>query len=209
MITIVDMGMGNIGSVSRALQFLRVAYQVSAEPAAIRSAGKLILPGVGNFAEASKRLRASGIGSAIVDNVTGNRTPILGICLGMQLLGTSGDEGAAGGNGACSPGLDLVKGHVAAIRRDDPSMRIPHMGWNDVHGGSMAMFENIADGSCFYFVHSYAMQLKEAIDHATTDYGGDLVAAIARGHVWGTQFHPEKSQDAGLQILRTFAALSC
>ena len=206
MITVIDIGMGNIGSVARALKFLDVAHTVCADPAGVRSAGALILPGVGSFAEASRRLAESGMADAITENVKARQTPILGICLGMQLLSTSGDEGA---DGAPVAGLGLIRGHVAALRRNDPALRIPHMGWNEVHGGSMAMFAGVADGACFYFVHSYAMQLHEDIPHATTDYGGQVVAAVDSGPVWGTQFHPEKSQDAGLQVLRNFAAFAC
>jgi len=205
-ITVIDIGMGNIGSVARALKFLDVAHTVCAEPAGVRSAGALILPGVGSFAEATRRLAASGMDDAITDSVKVRQTPILGICLGMQLLATSGDEGA---EGAPVSGLGLIRGHVAALRRNDPSLRIPHMGWNDVQGGSMAMFAGVRNGACFYFVHSYAMQLDEDIPYATTDYGGEVVAAVASGPVWGAQFHPEKSQDAGLQVLRNFVALAC
>jgi glutamine amidotransferase len=204
--TVVDMGMGNIGSVVRALKFLGIAHAVCVDPDAVPRASAVILPGVGSFGEASRRLAESGMGEAIVDSVRARQTPVLGICLGMQLLATSGDEG---GEGAPSPGLGLIAGHVAALRRSELSLRIPHMGWNDVQCGSMAMFAGIPDGACFYFVHSYAMQLHEDIPHATTDYGGRIVAAVASGVVWGAQFHPEKSQDAGLQVLRNFAALAC
>ncbi len=206
MIAVIDMGMGNIGSVARALKFLDIAHAVCADPAGVRTAGALILPGVGNFAEASRRLAESGMGDAITDTLKARPTPILGICLGMQLLATSGDEGS---EGTPVPGLGLIRGHVAALRRNDPSLRIPHVGWNDVHGGSMAMFAGVPDGACFYFVHSYAMQLHEDIPYATTDYGGEVVAAVASGLIWGAQFHPEKSQDAGLKVLRNFAALAC
>ena len=188
MITVIDIGMGNIGSVARALKFLDIAHTVCAEPAGVRSAGALILPGVGSFAEATRRLAASGMDDAITDSVKVRQTPILGICLGMQLLATSGDEGA---EGAPVSGLGL------------------HMGWNDVQGGSMAMFAGVPNGACFYFVHSYAIQLDEDIPYATADYGGEVVAAVASGPVWGAQFHPEKSQDAGLQVLRNFVALAC
>lgn len=200
MISIVDLGLANVNSVYRALKYLKIPSVITNDPAEIRSSEKIILPGVGSFFEASKRMRSSGISDVIIETVIQRQRPILGICLGMQLLAIDGEEGGG------SPGLGLIEGHVTRIRQKDPSYRLPHIGWNDVFFDGMKLFSGIEQGSSFYFVHSYEMVLSgKNIESATTQYGVDIVAAVKREHVLGVQFHPEKSQKAGLYLLKNFA----
>ncbi|MEI7752469.1 MAG: imidazole glycerol phosphate synthase subunit HisH, partial [Candidatus Omnitrophota bacterium] len=165
----------------------------------VRNSEKIILPGVGNFAEASKRMFASGIADVITDSALRQNKPLLGICLGMQLLAQEGEEGGG------APGLGLIAGRVTKICLKDPSLRLPHIGWNDVSFNGMKLFSGIEEGASFYFVHSFEMVPDEtSIERATTRYGSDIVAAVRKDHVLGVQFHPEKSQKDGLRLLTNF-----
>lgn len=199
MITVIDLNIGNVNSVGKALKFLNVEYVVSSCHKDILRADKLILPGVGNFTEAAKRLKSSGIDKLIKNRVTEEKIPLLGICLGMQLLASYGEEGGG------AEGLDLIKGIVTFHRAARKKMHIPHIGWNDVSFENFMLFNSIPKGSCFYFVHSYELLPHETIKMAYSNYGIDFVSAVQKKNVIGVQFHPEKSQGPGLQLLKNFA----
>ena len=200
MIAIIDFGLGNVNSVHRALKHLNIPSVVTKVPSEILSCEKIILPGVGSFAEASKRMFTSGMANLLIDCARARKKPLLGICLGMQLLAEEGEEGGR------APGLGLVKACVSRIRQKDSSFRLPHIGWNDVSSRGMKLFSGVQEGSSFYFVQSYEMILREEnVSHATTQYGIDIVVAVKKDNVVGVQFHPEKSQKDGLLILKNFA----
>mgnify|MGYP000093120906 CR=1 FL=1 len=204
MLKIIDLkSVGNIGSVVNALNKIGAEFEVIDSPGGLSEASKLILPGVGNFRAASAKLVSSGFHSAIKNALKSEDVKILGICVGMQLLSDFGEEGGG------AQGLGLIPGVVKRIDKLCKAKQIPHMGWNGVDAESSGLFSNIESGSCFYFVHSYAMQVEVGFDGgvATTDYGGELVAYVDKGGVYGVQFHPEKSQESGLQLLRNFVEL--
>ncbi|MBS1141857.1 MAG: imidazole glycerol phosphate synthase subunit HisH [Proteobacteria bacterium] len=206
-VAIIDYGMGNLGSVRRALDELDAKAVIVSRPEQAASADRLVLPGVGSFADGMASLRDSGWIAAIREQVVDKGKPLLGICLGMQLLADHGDEGLVGG---FSQGLGLVRGKVVRLDRLGCAMRIPHVGWNAIEPATdTALFAGIPDGTDFYFVHSYAFQAEEPADvFATCDYGVRFAAAIGRGNVMGTQFHPEKSSRAGFSVLRNFLEIS-
>lgn len=199
MVTIIDMGLGNVSSVHKALKHLNVKNIVSSDVSDLCRAEKLIFPGVGNFYEASRRLYSSGMAEAIREEVLGKKKPLLGICLGMQLLASSGEEGGE------SKGLDLINARVKKLKSEEMGLRLPHVGWNDI-SSSMKLFANMDDGACFYFVHSYAMVLHEPVENAICNYGEDFIAAVKKDNIVGVQFHPEKSQQYGMQILKDFSS---
>jgi len=198
-VALVNYGMGNLGSVRRALEELHAEVVIAAHPAALVDANRIVLPGVGAFGEAMARLRSGGWVEMLRALVAEGK-PMLGVCLGMQLLATSSEE-----NGL-HQGLDLVAGRVRRLDALGCSLRIPHVGWNDVRFRDDApLFAHIPQDTDFYFVHSYAFEPADPRDVcATTSYGTPVAAAVARGGVFGTQFHPEKSSTAGRQILRNF-----
>ena len=203
---VIDYGVGNLGSVLRALEELEVTPVRLRRTANIHQPDALILPGVGNFTECKRLLDVGGWSEAIREAASVYNKPLLGICLGMQLLADSGDEGAKDANG--TPGLGLIPGRVVSFKTLGCSLRIPHVGWNSIVIKSRAhLMRAIPDGTDFYFVHSYAF-VPQNPDHllATTAYDVQVTAAVGRGHIWGTQFHPEKSSRAGFQILRNFLA---
>jgi glutamine amidotransferase len=208
-IAIVDYGSGNLRSAEKAL--MRVSSElgtgdeiiVSADPACILRAGRIVLPGVGAFADCMEGLASiPGMIDALTESVLKRGTPFLGICVVMQLLASVGREF---GDHA---GLGWIDGEVVALAPRDASLKIPHMGWNDVHlVRPHPLLTGIAEGSDVYFVHSYEFKTRDAADIlATADYGGAVTAAIARGNIAGVQFHPEKSQAVGLHFLRNFLA---
>lgn len=202
---VIDYGVGNLGSVVRALDELRMASVLVRHPADMRSVDCLVLPGVGNFADCARLLDAAGWFSALRDQVLGYRRPLLGVCVGMQLLADSSTEGAD--ENQCSAGLGFIPGQVRHLRTFGCELRVPHVGWNNIACARPGdpLFDGIPDGTDFYFVHSYAFAPQDAADVlATTDYGVPVTAAVRRGHVWGTQFHPEKSSRAGFRLLRNF-----
>lgn len=201
MIVIINNNMGNIKSVSRALDVLKIDNVISADPEEIKKASKLILPGVGNFSEASKRLKESGLMDLIKSEVLEKKKPLLGICLGMQLLFEKGFEDGE------SEGLGFIPGSVRPLSERPHKLPVPHMGWNDLIVKPSKILQGIPTGECFYFVHSYEAKCDKQYVCATTDYGEDVVAAVEFENVYGTQFHPEKSQASGIQILRNFANL--
>jgi imidazole glycerol-phosphate synthase subunit HisH len=202
---VIDYGVGNLGSVLRALEELRVAPVLLNRAVDMHTTDCLILPGVGNFADCAGLLRAGGWVDALKQEVLGNGRPLLGVCVGMQLLADSSTEGAE--DGRVTPGLGFIPGRVEHLRVLGCGLRVPHVGWNGITRSANAdhLFGSIPDGTDFYFVHSYAFVPQDRADVlATTDYGMPVTAAVRRGHVWGTQFHPEKSSRAGFRLLRNF-----
>ena len=200
---IVDYGMGNLDSVTRAV------YECGGNPVVVRdrselsTAAAVILPGVGAFAKGMENIAARGFDRALLDDVVAEGVPLLGLCLGMQLLATRGDEGEG------AVGLGVIPGDVVRIQPGS-DLRVPHVGWNEVHfRRSSRLFEGVGDGCDFYFVHSFHFVPEHGDDVvAVTPYGSPLVAAVEHGNVYGVQFHPEKSQRAGFALLRNFLALA-
>jgi glutamine amidotransferase len=201
MIAIIDYQMGNLRSVQKAFEKVGFAAEITSDPHQIERADKVVLPGVGAFRDAIAELKRRELVQPIKDAIDSNK-PFLGICLGLQLLfDVSYEDGQY-------EGLGVVAGEV--VRFDLPrEYKIPHMGWNQVKNSptNIAPLE-IADGSSFYFVHSYYVVPEDKqIVALTADYGGDFCAAIARDHLFASQFHPEKSQAVGLKLLENFAQL--
>ncbi len=201
---VIDYGVGNFGSVLRALEELRVAPVLVNRAIDMHATDCLVLPGVGNFADCINLLQADGWVDALHQEVNGYNRPLLGICVGMQLLADASTEGA--GDGQVTPGLGFISGLVQHLRAMGCGLRVPHVGWNSILRGAVdPLFDGIPDGTDFYFVHSYALVPQDPANVlATTDYGVPVTAAVRRGHVWGTQFHPEKSSRAGFRLLRNF-----
>ncbi len=199
MIAIVDYGMGNLRSVQKAFEHLGYPAEVTCEPGRLRAAGGLVLPGVGAFAAGMRRLSGRGLEDAIRRAAEAG-TPILGICLGMQLLFERGEEFGS------HPGLGVLPGCVVRLETD-PLLKIPHMGWNQLEEiRPSLLMEGIAEGAHVYFVHSYHALPGDGVEViARTHYGIPVVATVGRGRVWGCQFHPEKSDRVGLRILQNFA----
>ena len=197
-VLLIDTGSGNVHSARKALTAAGAdRVDLSADPDAVRRAERLLLPGVGAFASCAARLRArDGLEAAVIEAAAAG-TPILGICVGMQLLA---DEGLEHGR---TPGLGLISGTVAPIEAG--TLRVPHMGWNEVEARGNHSLLPTGAGSHAYFVHSYAYQPADPdVVAATCTYGAAFPALIARGNVAGTQFHPEKSQGYGLALLGNF-----
>lgn len=203
MLKIVDLKIGNIGSVLKAIKHLGFEYELIEKPEQLIGATKIILPGVGSFTTASKSLYSSGFSEALDHYVIELKTPVLGICVGMQLLAEYGVEGGG------AKGLGYIKAKVNKIKNFNDTLIVPHMGWNDVDANGLSLFNGIERKSCFYFVHSYAMEIqdKQDLGVAYTDYGESVVAYVCKEHIHGAQFHPEKSQSVGLQFLRNFIEL--
>ncbi len=202
---VIDYGVGNLGSVLRSLEQLRVAPVLVNRAQDMHAVDGLILPGVGNFADCARLLEAGGWVQALRDEVLGYGRPLLGVCVGMQLLADSSTEGAV--DGQPTPGLGFIPGQVRHLGSLGCGLRVPHVGWNGVQRAAQddRLFAGIPDGTDFYFVHSYAFVPQDEADLlATTDYGVTVTAAVRRGHVWGTQFHPEKSGRAGFRVLHNF-----
>ena len=209
MIAIIDYGMGNLRSVQKAVEKLGFAAEVTRSGAEIADADGVILPGVGAFKDCMENLDHYNLIQPVLKAISSGK-PFLGICLGLQLLFTESQEFGH------FPGLDVIKGSVVPFshRLVDPDdeksfLKIPHMGWNVIHkNGSPPLLENIADESYFYFVHSYYVVPEDpAVIATTTDYGIDFVSSIYRDNIFATQFHPEKSQLQGLEILKAFGKM--
>jgi glutamine amidotransferase len=199
-IGVCDYGVGNLRSVERALRVAGGDPVISGDPSEIAACDGVILPGVGAFSIAARALRDTGLGEAVRD-VARHERPVLGICLGHQLLFESSDEGHGG------EGLALLPGSVVKLS-PAPELKVPHMGWNTITTRRpSALLEGIASGSYMYFVHSYVAIPEPGDTVAVTDYGGELAAAVERGTVMGTQFHPEKSGADGLRVYANFVAL--
>jgi len=192
--------MGNLRSVQAGLEYAGQKVLVTDDPKKVVEAPAVVLPGVGAFGDAIKRLEETGLGDAFCEAVRSGK-PCLGICLGLQLLFTESEEGGL------YRGLDIVPGKVV---RFSNNLKVPHMGWNqiDIKNRDTPFFRDIPDGSYMYFVHSYYAQPEnESFIGATTNYGIDFASVIVRDNLFATQFHPEKSQKTGLQLLRNFCAL--
>jgi len=200
-IGLIDYGMGNLRSVLNALDRLGVAGRVVGEGDQLAGVDKALLPGVGAFGDGMRELRERGFTEALPAYVADGR-PLLGICLGMQLLGTVSHE-----HGEHS-GLDLIPGVVRQIETD-PTLRIPHVGWNELAVERPSrLLDGLDDPPMFYFVHSYELKPDDpAALTGTTDYGRPLTATVEHGTAYGVQFHPEKSQRCGLRVLENFLAL--
>ena len=199
MIAIIDYGVGNLFSLQSSFAAIGQEATVTADPAALRAADKLLLPGVGAFRDAREKLRAGGL-DELVREEAGRGKPLLGICLGMQLLFEKSYEYGE------YEGLGLLRGAVRPIADVIPAgYKIPHIGWNALHlTKPCPLFGRIREGDFVYFVHSYyAADCNDSLA-ATTEYGAPLTAAVAKGNVYGCQFHPEKSGGVGLNILRAF-----
>lgn len=202
MIAIVDYGVGNLFSLEQSFHAIGAEVVITADPEVLRSADKILLPGVGAFGDAATKLKESGLGDVVVEQAR-NGKPLLGICLGMQLLF---DEGYEYG---CHKGLGLIPGKVKPIADVIPKeLKIPHMGWNALaFTRESKLFSQISNGDYVYFVHSYyACECDDAVI-ATAEYGVPLTAAVGKGNVFGCQFHPEKSGAVGLGILRAFSEM--
>lgn len=200
-VVVIDYGMGNLWSVASAIKFLGFTPEISANASKISAAEVLILPGVGSFRRAMQEIRENSIDSAIYKSLENSRSKILGICLGMQLLGASSTEDGL------TDGLGLVKNQITKLNSAaEMSIKIPHVGFNRVQQPkNTRLFKQVSVDAAFYFVHSYAMQvLNDLSNYATTTHGQKFVAAIESGQVFGTQFHPEKSQKNGLKVLENF-----
>ena len=208
MIALIDYGVGNLYSVEKALNFVGADVKLTSDAADLKRADKMVLPGVGAFGDCMKNLQATGMIPTILEQILMHK-PLLGICVGLQILFEGSEE---------SPeirGLGVFKGEVKKIRAGN--LKIPHMGWNSikigrkdnlVKFGASKILAGLSDGNYFYFVHSYhAVPSNENLITATTDYGENVTAAVELGNIFATQFHPEKSGDVGLQVLKNFVEL--
>lgn len=203
MIAIVDYGVGNLFSLKSSFAAIGADTIITPDPDVIKKADKILLPGVGAFGDAAEKLRSSGLGDLIIDEAKKGK-PLLGICLGMQLLFEKSYEFGE------HDGLGLIKGEIRPIADVIPKgLKIPHIGWNalDFKGDVSPIFKNIKNGDFVYFVHSYYGTNCKEFTIATTEYGADLTAAVQNKNVFGCQFHPEKSGNVGLDILRGFCDL--
>lgn len=201
MIAIIDYGVGNLFSLYASFKKLGTDTVVTADPSVIKSADRVVLPGVGAFGDAADKLRSAGL-SDIVCSVASEGKPLMGICLGMQLLFDYGTEFGQ------HEGLGLIKGNVVSMKDHIPStLKLPQIGWNALDiKKKCKLFDYIDNGDFVYFVHSYhAVGCDEALI-ATTEYGAEITAAVAKDNIFGCQFHPEKSGETGLNILKGFLA---
>jgi imidazole glycerol-phosphate synthase subunit HisH len=194
MIVVVDYGMGNLRNVRRALEVLGEEVLLTSSPEDVGRGGKIILPGVGAFGEAVRRIDDLGLRAPIIRAVR-EGIPLLGICLGMQLLFEASEESPD------AAGLGVLPGKVLRFR---PPQKVPHIGWNDVvRRGRSTLFPENVEGGVFYFVHSFYIPESSATT-ATTTYGVQFTSAVGEGNVFGVQFHPEKSQETGITLLKNF-----
>lgn len=197
MVGIIDYGVGNLFSLSSSLRAIGQEVTVSGDRAVLAQADRLVLPGVGAFADAARKLRDSGLDSFVQEQAA-RGVPLLGICLGMQLLFAQSLEYG------CHPGLGLLPGRVVPMEGAiPPELKVPHMGWNRLEHCRGRLLEGM-EGSWVYFVHSYYASGCDSVLAAVTDYGIPITAAVEQGNVFGCQFHPEKSGPAGLNILKRF-----
>lgn len=203
MLAIIDYGVGNLFSLQCSLNKIGVENVVTSDVEVIKNADRIILPGVGAFGDAVKKLRESGMFEVVIDEAKKGK-PLMGICLGMQMLFEKSYEYGE------YEGLGLIKGEIVSLKgRISEELDIPHMGWNalKLHNGKNELFKYINEGDCVYFVHSYfGVECDEALI-ASAEYGIDVTAAVAKNNVYGCQFHPEKSGDVGLKILKAFCEI--
>ena len=204
MITIVDYGLGNIQAIANIYRRLDIPVTTATDAAALLQAERIVLPGVGAFDWAMSRLQASGMREALDHMVLEQQRPVIGICVGMQMLSKRSDEGSAAGLGW----IDATVRLFDDARFSGPT-HLPHMGWNDVQPrGHDPLFASLEKDARFYFLHSYYFEAHDPADVlATSDYGGEFCCAVRRGNVMGVQFHPEKSHQWGTRLLKNFAEL--
>lgn len=204
MIVVVDYGMGNIRSVSKAFEACGADVTVSSSPEDLKKADRIVLPGVGAFGDSMANLKKRELVEPLREEVLVRKKPYFGICLGMQILGESGEEKGD------HRGLGWLKGKTLMFQLGDPQLKVPHIGWNDIRiVKDGPLWKGLGRKLDFYFVHSFHFVPAEGQDVAATcDYGGDFTAAVLRENIFATQFHPEKSQEAGLQIIRNFLGWS-
>ena len=202
MIAIVDYGVGNLFSIRSSFLAIGTDAVATSDPEIIKSADKIVLPGVGAFEDAAKKLSFSGLDKVVIEEAKKGK-PILGICLGMQMLFERSLEYGE------HRGLGLIKGEIRPISEVIPSgLKIPHIGWNPlIFKKDSPLFKYIKNGDCVYFVHSYSARNCEESVSATAEYGSELCASVESGNVYGCQFHPEKSGTVGLNILRAFSEM--
>lgn len=202
-IAIVDYGLGNVGSVRSAFDRLGVRAILSSARDELAGADGLVLPGVGAFPAAMERVRQRRLDLLLHELVEEKNKPLLGICLGMQILADSGEEHVE-----CE-GLGFVPGRVRKLDAND-MRKVPHVGWSGVSVGQAGqpMFARMAPGDAYYFDHSYYFDASRECRAATVAWDGEIVAAVVRGKVWGAQFHPEKSQNSGLRLLKAFCLMA-
>jgi glutamine amidotransferase len=203
-VAIVDTGLCNLGSIFRSFEECGARTVVSKSPSDLKSATHIVLPGVGSFADGMRNLREQGWVEPLQEEVLGNGIPLLGVCLGMQLLAEWGLESGE------TRGLGFIKGHVDKLKKRSDE-RIPHMGWNEIEKKQEhPILNGIQPGTNFYFVHSYCfLPQDEDRTIATTPYAGGFTSIVGEKNWIGVQFHPEKSQTAGFQIIRNFLEFPC
>lgn len=203
-IVVINYGMGNLRSVHKKFQQPGVNCLISAVPADISQADAIVLPGVGHYGKAMSRLRKLGLLTLLDERIVGMKVPVLGICLGMQLLMEGSEEGNA-------EGLGWVSGRTIRFSIDETSsLKVPHIGWNSARQlKEHPVLDGIPDNSMLYYVHSYHVQLANAADGLQqTNYGYNFVSAVQKGNIFGFQYHPEKSQDVGLRLIQNFIKLN-
>ena len=202
MITVIDYGMGNLGSVINMLKKIGVASKITSDLEEIKTATKLLLPGVGSFDKAMQRINDSGIKEVLDYKALKEETPVLGICLGMQLLTNNSEEGI-------EKGLGYINASTKKFSFQDKKMKVPHMGWNLVEKSTSSLLTtNFVEESRFYFVHSYYVEVeKQENSILKTTYGLEFDSAIQHKNIYGAQFHPEKSHKFGMKLLKNFSKL--
>lgn len=204
MISILDYGSGNIRAFANVYERLNLPYRIVKKPEELNDASKILLPGVGAFDHTMEQLENSGVRRKLDELVAGGKVSILGVCVGMQILARSSEEGRL-------PGLGWIDGVVKKLDTSalTAATRLPHMGWNDVQAlGNDALFQGLDSAARFYFLHSYYFECdREDEVVATTEYGKKFPCAVRRGNIYGVQFHPEKSHRYGVQLLKNFAHL--
>lgn len=202
MITIIDYGMGNLGSIQNMFKRIKVESEITADISRISEAKKILLPGVGAFDAAMQHITEGGLKEVLDKKALEEKIPVMGICLGMQLLTQSSEEGKL-------PGLGWVDAKTFKFKLSDASLKVPHMGWNLVYKkNESSLLQYLPEESRFYFVHSFYVQCNNATDVlTTTNYGIDFHSIIQHENIYGAQFHPEKSHKFGMKFLENFAQI--
>ncbi len=202
-VVIIDYKMGNLRSVQNAFSVLDCEAQIAKTPELLNKADKIVLPGVGAFGDGMANLQMYGWLEALESEVKQKGKPFLGLCVGMQVLASTGTEHGL------TRGLKWIPGTVEKLESDEPTVRVPHIGWNDVRVTKKdGMYAGIGESPSFYFVHSYVLKPDDmSVVNGFCEHGAEFVASIEKDNIWATQYHPEKSQKSGLQVLRNFLRL--